>query len=337
MAILLSVLLAACTPSEANRSENPQTPQAPDTPGPEDPDDPKDPVNPDDSEGAEAGTYEIVFSSFELANQEPVSLVSQDGIKVEFSDAKWFDNAQSVRAYSGSTVTVSSAKEISSIVFYFGKDDKDNAITADCGSYAEPQWTGSSGKVVFTIDGTSGHRRISSMTVTLSDKDADKQEGDDPPTPGDTTPGTDVLTVSFTGVRSGGTYYKWSDKKGSESSAVYAGDTANFQDKAIQMNNSDHGDYGIITTASGGRVSKISVKWDDKNYAGVSHTLNVYGSNSAYTEVNELYSAASAGTLLGTIVYGSGTELTVTGNYAFVGLRSDDNALYFNEIRIVWE
>ena len=323
--LFAAVALAAfaCTPKLDPQPQN--TPEEEETPG--------------DEPSVKPGIYTIDFTKAEYANQEEVKAYRTDELSLEFTNAKWFDNGESLRLYSASTVTVSSAKTIEKVVFVFAETDSaSNEITADSGSFATNTWTGETGKVVFKIEGQSGHRRVTSMEVTLGEADAPEQPGGDAPggETGETTPGEDVLTVAFTGVRSGGTYYKWEGKKGTASSAVYAGDTANYQDKAIQMN-AKYENYGIITTASGGRLAKVAVKWNTNTYEGSPRVLNVYGSNTAYKDASELYQTGTAGTLVGQITYTQTTEITVSGNYKYVGLRSDDGALYFTEIRVLWE
>jgi len=326
----------ACTPAqqpsipEDDNQENNDTTGQDDNPGGED--------NPGDTT-VKPGTYTIDFTQAGYANQEDVTSYRTDELSLEFTGAKWYDNGQALRFYSSSTVTVSSAKMIEKVVFVFAATDgAGNEITADSGNFSTDTWTGEAGKVVFKIEGQSGHRRVTSIEVTLGEADAPEQPGGDTPggDGGEITPGEDVLTVAFTGVRSGGTYYKWEGKKGTASSAVYAGDTANYQDKAIQMN-AKYENYGIITTASGGRLAKVAVKWNTNTYTGSPRILNVYGSNTAYTDASELYQTGTAGTLVGQITYTETTEVTVSGNYKYVGLRSDDGAMYFDEIRITWE
>ena len=137
----------------------------------------------------------------------------------------------------------------------------------------------------------------------------------------------DVLTKALIGVMGSG-YTDWSNKQyPNGSDAVYAGnssgggndDAHNF----IQLRASTSS--GIVTTTSGGKVKKISVTWDGGTENG--RTLDVYGKNTAYTAASELYNSSTRGTLLGTIVCGTSTELTVTGDYEFVGLRSNSNTM----------
>lgn len=141
---------------------------------------------------------------------------------------------------------------------------------------------------------------------------------------------TDVLNSAFTGVTTN-SYSQWT--KTSDSGAVYAGYTATSSN-AIQTNNNDKG-YGIVTTKSGGRVTKISVDWDTTTTDD--RTLNIYGKNSAYEDTKDLYSVEKQGDLLGTITKGKDTYLEISGNYSFIGLCSAKNAIYIKEIDIMWE
>ena len=139
---------------------------------------------------------------------------------------------------------------------------------------------------------------------------------------------TDVLDHDAIGV-SGNSYSNWSDLT-LTSGAVYAGNTAGGNN-AIQMRSSNN-NSGIVTTTSAGVVTNITVAWNSNTAAG--RTLNVYGSNSAYDAASDLYGNTS-GTLIGTIAKGT-TELEITDEYAFIGIRSASGALYLDEIQITW-
>ena len=143
----------------------------------------------------------------------------------------------------------------------------------------------------------------------------------------------DVLTREWTGIEDGATgYSSWSDLT-STSSAKYSGNSAGSND-AIQLR-SNNSNSGIVTTASGGKVKKIIVEWQGNTVDG--RTLNVYGKNGAYKDPTDLYDSKTYGTKLGTIVKGTSTELEITGDYTYVGLRSNSNAMYITSITIIWE
>ena len=142
---------------------------------------------------------------------------------------------------------------------------------------------------------------------------------------------TDVMNQTWTGI-TGTTYSAFSDKAGSASDAVYSGNCAG--DKSSIQLRSNNNNSGIVSTTSGGTVTKVTVTWqsDTQN----DRTLNVYGKNTAYSAASDLY-GNNAGTLIGTIVKGTSTELTITDSYAFIGLRSASGAMYLTEIDVTWE
>ena len=144
--------------------------------------------------------------------------------------------------------------------------------------------------------------------------------------------GTDEIDLAFTGVE-GTSYADWSDKKGA-SGAVYAGNSAGGNSSVQLRSDNSKASSGIISTTSGGKLTKVTVEWNENTAEG--RELQVYGSNTAYTATADLYDETKAGTLLGTIKNGTSTSLDVTGDYTYVGLRSADKAMYLNKITVTW-
>lgn len=151
------------------------------------------------------------------------------------------------------------------------------------------------------------------------------------PAEGAPTTVVDVLNLALTGI-TGTSYSDWSGKT-SNSTAVYAGNSAGGND-AIQLR-SDNSNSGIVTTASGGKVAKIVVTWQSATKAG--RILDIYGKNTAYSAATDLYDSSKQGTKLGSIEYGTSTTLTIEGDYQYIGLRSKSGAMYLEEIQITWE
>ncbi|MCQ2312194.1 MAG: chitobiase/beta-hexosaminidase C-terminal domain-containing protein [Paludibacteraceae bacterium] len=145
---------------------------------------------------------------------------------------------------------------------------------------------------------------------------------------------TDDITLTTTGV-SGTSYSAWENKQVS-TNAIYAGRCAGGND-AIQLRN-DATDTkpasGLISTTSGGKVTKVAVEWNDNTAGG--RVLNVFASNTAYTDVADLTDDSKKGTLLGTIVEGTSTELVISGDYQYIGVRSNSGALYLDKVSIDW-
>ncbi len=142
----------------------------------------------------------------------------------------------------------------------------------------------------------------------------------------------DVLNRDLTGIDNGTTTYSnWSGKSAS-STAVYAGNSAGGND-AIQLR-SNSSNSGIVTTTSGGNARKVIVEWNNATASG--RTLDIFGKNTDYSAATDLYDNSTKGEKLGSIVYGTSTELTISGDYAYIGLRSNSGAMYLDKITIVW-
>jgi len=147
----------------------------------------------------------------------------------------------------------------------------------------------------------------------------------------------DVIDRAFTGISGGSGYGSWSGKVGA-SGAVYAGNSAggaSTSNPSIQLRTSSS-NSGIVSTTSGGKVTKVEVTWNSSTSSG--RKLDIYGKNSAYTAATDLYDN-NAGTLIGSITCGNNnsTVLTINSDYTFIGMRSNSNAIYLDEIQITWE
>ena len=84
-------------------------------------------------------------------------------------------------------------------------------------------------------------------------------------------------------------------------------------------------------------MRKIVVSWNAGTTSG--RTLDIYGKNTKYDSSADLYSrtASVKGEKLGSIVYGTSTELIISGDYEYLGIRSNSSTLYLSEIQITWE
>lgn len=141
---------------------------------------------------------------------------------------------------------------------------------------------------------------------------------------------TDELTLETFSNVSGTTYTEDTGKD--KSSAVYnvqmAGGNSSIQLRTNKSNS------GIVTTVSGGKVKRITLDWNSAT--STNRTLDVYGKSEAYTSPSDLFNANKQGTKIGSIGR-SETSLTVDGDYEYIGLRSNDGAVYIKKITIVWE
>lgn len=141
----------------------------------------------------------------------------------------------------------------------------------------------------------------------------------------------DVFTASALGL-TGTSYAELKDFK-LASPAKYYLYAATNKGTCVQLR-SKNNNSGIVTTATGGTVKSITIKWNEASATG--RKLDVYGKTEAYTSPADLYKTETQGTHLGTIENGKSTELVIEGNYTFIGLRSNSGALYADEITVTW-
>ena len=191
------------------------------------------------------------------------------------------------------------------------------------------------GWVTSAIDGTTNEAPTFVTSATMGQSNVTFYAVFAEKTPGTQTTVTDELTSALTGVTGTGSYANWSGKTAT-SAAVYAGNSAVASGSevvnagAIQMRSSNNS--GIISTTSGGTLKSVTVTWTGGN----ERTLDIYCSKTAYTAASDLYDSKKQGTKLGSIVKGTSTSLTISGDYAYVGLRSNNGALYLDNISIDW-
>ena len=144
---------------------------------------------------------------------------------------------------------------------------------------------------------------------------------------------TDVITKAETGV-SGTSYSDWTHTE-EASNITYKGNSAGGN-SSVQLRSSNSNSGLVITSNPGSKKAKaVTVKWEDHTAAG--RTLEVYGSDTAYTAATDLYDNDKQGTLLGTIVMGTSESLTITGDYEYIGLKSKKDAMYLSSISIDYD
>ena len=84
----------------------------------------------------------------------------------------YYEDGEAVRIYAGGTITIESSYHIKNVTFVFATGDGSNEIAANSGTYADGVWTenieGPTNNLIFTISGSTGHRRIASITVTTN-------------------------------------------------------------------------------------------------------------------------------------------------------------------------
>lgn len=193
------------------------------------------------------------------------------------------------------------------------------------------------------IDETSGEflagTTAGSVTVTATMAESDKYTGATATcTVNIVDPNQQVYSDVITAEDLAATTTQYIDFSGvtKTSDAVYAGNSAKNNTGSIQLRSSNS-NSGIVATTSGGRISQIIITWD--NSTANARQIDVYGNTNPYTSAAELYETSgntNQGELIGSLAKGE-TTLTIEGNYPYVGIRSNDGALYIKDITFVWE
>ncbi|MCH5345570.1 MAG: chitobiase/beta-hexosaminidase C-terminal domain-containing protein, partial [Muribaculaceae bacterium] len=132
------------------------------------------PVNPPvDPQPGEGGTVTYDTAAQGYTNSQKVTSYTSDGVTFTMdkgtgnNDPAYYNTGSALRLYGGNTMTISVATgNITNVAFTFSSGEGTNAITASEGSYDAGNWTGSASEVIFTVGGTSGHRRVATVTVT---------------------------------------------------------------------------------------------------------------------------------------------------------------------------
>lgn len=157
----------------------------------------------------------VDFSQQNFSDQQQIHELNIDGVILAFDKGtntnnppKYYNTGASIRLYGGNSMKVVAEQNIKKIDFTFGEGDggnnTSNNILCDVGSYnmAGKQWTiGSSDpskQVMFTIEGTSGHRRVHQLVITIEDANPVTELVDPVFHPEDGTTFTNSLEVTIT-------------------------------------------------------------------------------------------------------------------------------------------
>ncbi len=94
---------------------------------------------------------------------------------------------------------------------------------------------------------------------------------------------------------------------------------------------------GIVVTQNdnGYLLSNIEVEWVVPGMAGT--TLDVYVNDEAYSAPSALFSTATQGNKVGSIVKTENAPLSLNADKKFVGIRSNDGAVQLSKITLIWE
>ena len=142
---------------------------------------------------------------------------------------------------------------------------------------------------------------------------------------------TDELTFSSLGGKTGGSAaYDDFTGKSLTSSAVYAGNYASTNSLNCIQIRSKNSNSGIVTTTSGGTIKSIKIEFNKGT-----NTLDIYGKNTAYASASDLYDNSKQGTKIGSAK--SNATITPTTSCNYIGIRSNNGAIYISKITIEWE
>lgn len=118
----------------------------------------------------------IDFTALGYQNGQEVSSLTVSDVTVTFDKGtsnntpKYYNTGTAVRVYGGNSFSVSCSKaNIVGVTMTFASGEGTNAITSSVGTYENGTWTGDASSITFTVGGTSGHRRIQKMEVTLAE------------------------------------------------------------------------------------------------------------------------------------------------------------------------
>ena len=124
------------------------------------------------------------------------------------------------------------------------------------------------------------------------------------------------------------------------SDAVYAGQCGAGEENDVIQLRTKNSNSGIVSTFSGGTLKSVTIEWDS-NQTADERVVDIYGANNAYTSASELYATTgnnNQGTKIGSAKCEDGDKtIEVDGDYTFVGIRSNNGAMYIKQITIVWE
>ena len=183
-------------------------------------------------------------------------------------------------------MTISSQNNITKIVITFSSGEGTNAITANGGNYNSGTWTGESQSVVFTVGGTSGHRRLSTVTVTT------ESAGPVDLTTFKFTESTPFVQLSKSGGSYVGTYTQTvvspTDYDGTvtyaidEDNTTFVGATIDAETGVLTLSNTTNAGGDVVVKASGVATDKYNAPAD------ATYTLTVMPASTAVLTSIEL-------------------------------------------------
>ena len=150
----------------------------------------------------------------------------------------------------------------------------------------------------------------------------------------------DTLNSSFFGMTAGNSQYDTFKKSivggaSYEAQASAGNDADNGKGLQIRSKNSNS---GVIGHFEGRTCKSITFTFDARTeVSGKERRVDIYASNSPFA-ISDMYKSGSA-TKVGTITFDKNNltqTYTFTDDYAYIGFRSGDGAVYFKSVEVVW-
>ncbi|MBR5854081.1 MAG: InlB B-repeat-containing protein [Paludibacteraceae bacterium] len=282
--------------------------------------------------GGDAET--VTFANSGYSNQQTISTVTLTNATITFAKGsnnnnapKYYTTGAAIRCYGGNTFTVTSNNEITNISLSFATGEDSNEITANVGTYSNGVWTGSAKSITFTIAGSSGHRRIASISVT-----AGSPENLTAFITSCCTPWTAPTLSATTSITVGGT--TTITHSGTTHGAVrYT--SSNTKIATVDTNN------GKVTGKKPGKTT-ITASWDGVdgagNYCPAEATIDITITGTFTITYNANHASATGATTATTIAYPTGQGTVAANGFALAehqfvkwNTKSDGSGTSYNE------
>ena len=143
----------------------------------------------------------------------------------------------------------------------------------------------------------------------------------------------DSITLEKLGLKGIGTVYTDFSGKKDVSEAVYAGQCSGKDDTIQLRSKTDKGYSGVISSTSGGALASVTIAFNKQTTA--TSGVQIYASKTAFT-VQDMYSGSM--TPVTQITAGDANKtFEFTGDYAYIGIRSINGAVYLDSFSVTWQ
>ena len=116
-------------------------------------------------------TYDATDQGYD--NAQSVSSWLSAPISISFNNTRYYTTGNALRVYGGGYFEISTTVgTITNVALTFGTGGDSNEITSNVGDFDSGVWTGAASSVKFNVGGSSGNRRIQTISVTYLDPDA---------------------------------------------------------------------------------------------------------------------------------------------------------------------